>query len=195
MLAQLQTIDITGQVLSPDDAPVRGARIIAMDVLGAVVASAQSDDKGRFVLHHLSSGDYWLRAEIDDMRSGLQRLSARTGATSAPTLRLVPQAQETVEVAGAETPPPDARITPAGETVRQLGGRLRTRSLQATIATTPGWSAEDNGLLHFRGVDDGYLYVLDGIPVYERLDPLFGLAPSAEASRRTTTSLPTAGSK
>ena len=58
VLAQLQTIDITGQVLSPDDAPVRGARIVAMDGLGAVVASAQSDDKGRFVLHHLSSGDY-----------------------------------------------------------------------------------------------------------------------------------------
>ena len=57
VLAQLQTIDITGQVLSPDDAPVRGARIVAMDGLGAVVASAQSDDKGRFVLHHLSSGD------------------------------------------------------------------------------------------------------------------------------------------
>jgi hypothetical protein len=28
-----------------------------------------------------------------------------------------------------------------------------------------------------RGVDDGFLYVIDGVPVYERLDGLFGVAP------------------
>ena len=28
-----------------------------------------------------------------------------------------------------------------------------------------------------RGIDDGFLYVIDGVPVYERLDQLSGLAP------------------
>lgn len=45
------------------------------------------------------------------------------------------------------------------------------------MASLAGWSTEDNGLLHVRGVDDGFLYVIDGIPVYERLDGLFGMAP------------------
>jgi outer membrane receptor protein involved in Fe transport len=41
--------------------------------------------------------------------------------------------------------------------------------------------AEDNGLLHVRGVDDGLLYVQDGIPVYARLDRLFGMPPNPSA--------------
>ena len=45
------------------------------------------------------------------------------------------------------------------------------------MATLPGWSSEDNGLLHVRGTDDGFLYVFDGVPVYERLDQLSGLGP------------------
>jgi len=49
--------------------------------------------------------------------------------------------------------------------------------MQEAIATLPGWSTEDNGLLHVRGTDDGFLYVVDGVPVYERLDQLSGLAP------------------
>ena len=44
------------------------------------------------------------------------------------------------------------------------------------MATLPGWATEDNGLLHVRGIDDGFLYVIDGVPVYERLDPLKGMA-------------------
>ena len=69
------------------------------------------------------------------------------------------------------------RVTLAGETVRRAPARIRSRGLQDAIATTPGWATEDNGLLHVRGVDDGFLYVIDGVPVYERLDGLFGVAP------------------
>ena len=52
--------------------------------------------------------------------------------------------------------------------------------LQDAIATTPGFATEDNGLLHARGVDDGFLYVIDGVPVYERMDGVHGVAPDPE---------------
>ena len=45
--------------------------------------------------------------------------------------------------------------------------------LQERIATVPGWAMEDNGLLHSRGVDDGFLFVSDGIPLIDRIDTLF----------------------
>ena len=49
----------------------------------------------------------------------------------------------------------------------------------------PGWATEDNGLLHSRGVDDGFLYVVDGVPVYERLDQtLRARAGRVDASTR-----------
>jgi hypothetical protein len=42
--------------------------------------------------------------------------------------------------------------------------------LQRVIATAPGWTTQNNGLLHIRGVDDGILYVVDGIPTVDRLE-------------------------
>ena len=68
-------------------------------------------------------------------------------------------------------------MTLSGDAVRRAPARVRSRGLQDAIATTPGWSTEDNGLLHVRGIDDGFLYVIDGMPVYERIDGLFGVSP------------------
>src|SRR5215471_17277414 len=50
----------------------------------------------------------------------------------------------------------------------------RTRKLQDVVATTAGWRTENDGLLHIRGVDDGALYVVDGVPVIDRIDSIFG---------------------
>jgi outer membrane receptor protein involved in Fe transport len=69
------------------------------------------------------------------------------------------------------------RVTLSGDAVRRAPARVRSRGLQDAIATTPGWATEDNGLLHVRGVDDGFLFVIDGVPVYERIDGLFGVSP------------------
>jgi hypothetical protein len=58
--------------------------------------------------------------------------------------------------------------------VRRAPIRISSRGLQDAVATTPGWSTEDNGLMHARGVDDGFLYVVDGVPMYERMDSAHG---------------------
>jgi len=57
------------------------------------------------------------------------------------------------------------------------------------LATLPGWASEDNGLLHVRGVDDGFLYVQDGVPVYDRVDAVFGIAadPASVATMHVLT--------
>ena len=74
----------------------------------------------------------------------------------------------------------------AGEAVRDVGSRSRASASRRALASLPGWMSEDNGLLHVRGVDDGLLYVQDGIPVYARLDRLFGMPPNPSASPRCT---------
>lgn len=61
--------------------------------------------------------------------------------------------------------------------------RRRASQLQRVVATTPGWRTENDGLLHVRGVDDGTLYVIDGIPVTDRLDVLSGNSYDTEAIR------------
>ncbi len=72
---------------------------------------------------------------------------------------------------------PSTRTSIAGTTLAQIPVRAIAKGVQEAVATLPGWATEDNGLLHVRGSDDGFLYVIDGVPVYERLDQLSGLAP------------------
>src|SRR5260221_1369839 len=112
--AQLQTVGVGGLVLGPEDSPVASARVVVLDRLGAVVASVASGSDGRFVFGRLSPGDYWLGAESPSMRSSLQRLFVRATPSVNPTLRLVPHAQEKVEVTGSEAPPADVRVELAG---------------------------------------------------------------------------------
>ena len=72
---------------------------------------------------------------------------------------------------------PSTRTSIGGTTLAQVPVRAIAKGVQEAVATLPGWATEDNGLLHVRGSDDGFLYVIDGVPVYERLDQLSGLAP------------------
>ena len=176
--AQLQLGTIHGTVVGPDGSPVDGVVITLFDGLGDPLASVTSQ-AGEFHLTNVAPGTYSLRAEALPLRAVLQTLTVGGALPIRLDLRLSAVLAEQVVVREEEFVPDSTttRVTLAGEAVRRAPARLRSRGLQAAIATTPGWATEDNGLLHVRGVDDGFLYVVDGVPVYERLDGLFGLAP------------------
>lgn len=176
--AQLQLGTISGIVLGPDGAPLDGAVVTLLDGLGDSVSSVSAPD-GQFRFNNVSPGTYSIRAEAQPLRAILQSLTVAGALPVHVELRATPVVAEQVVVRGDEInpTPTTTRVTLAGEAVRRSPIRLRSRGLQDAIATTPGWASEDNGLLHVRGVDDGILYVMDGVPVYERLDGLFGVAP------------------
>jgi len=113
------------------------------------------------------------------LQAVVQGLTVTTAIPVRLELRLSLTASEGVVVHARETQAgtTTTRVTLGGDAVRRAPARLRSRGLQDAVASLAGWSTEDNGLLHVRGVDDGFLYVIDGIPVYERLDGLFGMAP------------------
>jgi outer membrane receptor protein involved in Fe transport len=174
--AQLQLSVVSGRVLGPDGSPMRDARVNLLDPLGRSIAAATSDAEGRFRLRGVAAGVYHLSAEAPTLRSPSRRLRVRDGLPVEVELRLSPQLSESVEVAtGTRGSGGGSGTTLAGEAVRRAATPLRSSALRAAVAATPGWTSEDNGLIHYRGVDDGLLFVLDGIPVYERLDPRFGV--------------------
>ena len=176
--AQLQQGTIHGRVLGPDGSPVDGAVVTLLDGLGNPLTSVISQ-AGQFGLTNVAPGTYSLRADAPPLWALLQTLTVGGALPVQVELRMSAVLAEQIVVQG-EQPGPDStttRITLAGDAVRSAPARLRSRGLQDAIATTPGWATEDNGLLHVRGVDDGILYVVDGVPVYERLDGLFGVSP------------------
>jgi hypothetical protein len=176
-LAQLQSARVRGIVVDSCGQPVAGAAVLLADPLGAVIQRAGTDSAGRFSFPDVAPGRFILRVE-SAAPGGTASLSLNVEA--APpidvVLRLPPRVDESVQVEG-RLEAASTRVSLAGESLAEVPVRIRGRSLQDAIATLPGWSTEDNGLLHTRGVDDGFLYVIDGVPVYERLDALNGVSP------------------
>jgi len=175
--AQQQSAAVRGTVLDAASDRVPGAAVLLLDSLGFEVAGTTTDAGGRFVFGSVPPGTYTLLAEAPSQRSAAHVVNVQTALPVDIELRLAARAAETVIVeSAAERPSLTTRTTLAGSVLRQMPTRLRSRALQDALATLPGWAAEDNGLLHVRGVDDGFLYVQDGVPVYDRVDALSGIA-------------------
>jgi outer membrane receptor protein involved in Fe transport len=177
-LAQLQLSAVSGRVLGPDGAPLRDAEVALQDQLGDPIAAVTSDQAGLFRLGNVAPGVYHLGARAGNLRSSLHRITVSGGLPVEVELRLAPHVSESVAVvpeAGGSGG--SSGTTLAGEAVRRASNGPRRNALRAAVATTPGWTSEDNGLMHYRGVDDGLLFVVDGVPVYERLDPQFSAGP------------------
>src|SRR5688500_6115172 len=179
--AQLQHGTIIGSLVGPSGATVNQANITLFDQLGNAVATVTASD-GQFRLTNVAIGRYSLKAEAAPFEAVVQTLTVADALPITLELKLSAALAEQVNVT-AETNQPvttTTRTTLAGDAVRRAPIRISSRGLQDAIATTPGWATEDNGLLHARGVDDGFLYVVDGVPMYERMDSTHGIAPDPE---------------
>ena len=180
VMAQLQLATIDGVVTTPDDIPAGGVPVTLLDRLGNVVRSTESSPDGKFRIAGVQPGSYSMRADATPFRAEVRDIQVGGALPVTITLRMSALAAEQVLVrapALAESGATSTRVTLGGDTLRDAAPRVRTRGLQDVLATVPGWGSEDNGLVHVRGVDEGVLYVVDGIPWYERFDSLFGVAP------------------
>ncbi len=175
--AQPQAASVSGVVLDSSGAAAVGATVRLLDGLGFEIASTTSDAIGRFVFASVALGTYTVVADAPSQRSHGRVVPVDTALPIDVELRLEPRVVETVVVEAPEAPQMPTRTTLAGAALQQLPSRIRSRALQDALATLPNWAPEDNGLLHVRGVDDGILYVQDGVPMYDRIDTLFGIPP------------------
>ena len=176
--AQLQLARVQGVLLDVQGQPMAAAAIQLTDPLGGTLDSQTSDHAGRFVFAGVAPGRYALRARSAAEDSLIYPLSVDAGLPIDVTLRFPPRVTGTVIVeAPLARDSVTSRASVAGASVALVPVRIGARGIQDVVATLPGWAAEDNGLLHIRGIDDGFLYVIDGVPVYERIDQLSGLGP------------------
>jgi outer membrane receptor for ferrienterochelin and colicin len=175
--AQLQQGTIQGTVVDPDGRPVSEISVTLVDELGQPVMSVMAAANGQYRFANVAPGTYGLSAAREPLRAAVEAVQVTGALPVTVDLRLSAVLAEQITVRAEEPAATKTEITLAGETIRRAPARLRSRGLQDAIATTPGWAGEDNGLLHVRGVDDGFLFVIDGVPVYERIDGLFGVAP------------------
>jgi len=179
--AQLQQGSIAGTVVGPDGIAIARADVTLVDQLGNAVTTVTAIN-GEFRISNVSVGSYSLRADAPPFQALVQTLTVSDALPIRIELKLSAALAEQVNVTAESSQPVTTatRTTLAGDAVRRAPIRISSRGLQDAVATTPGWTTEDNGLMHARGVDDGFLYVVDGVPMYERMDSMHGVAPDPE---------------
>ena len=177
-LSQIQLATIDG-VVTAEDRPVAGATVTLLDRRGNTVRTTTSSADGRFRIADVQAGSYAIRAEVPPLRGELRTLEVGPAVPVTVALPMSAAGADQIVVRAAATTESatSTRVTLGGDSLRDVPARIRSRGLQDVLVTVPGWSSEDNGLVHVRGVDEGVLYVVDGVPAYERFDGLFGVAP------------------
>jgi hypothetical protein len=185
--AQAEVGTIRGTVSDPAHDRVAQAAVTLDNALTGRKHGATTDAAGQFEFDNVPQGSYRLLVEAP----GFQTLSTQVSVRSNVPLELelgldVGARPESVTVqAPADLVQQEVTRTETvvdQEAIARLAPEVTRRDqLQAVVSSTPGWSTENDGLMHVRGVDDGALYVVDGIPIADRVDSLFSSAIPGEA--------------
>ena len=185
---QMQSGTVAGTVADQTGAVLPGAKVALENRISAHVSVTTSNDHGEFVFNNVPFDSYTLQVEASGflpvartvyVRSNIPvRVSINLAVTATRESLTVETKEGLVEAdsSSTETEVPE-------DLIRRSPGLTVNHPLQSLVTTTPGWLTEDNGLSHIRGVDDGTLYVVDGIPTPDRLDALFASPPDTESLR------------
>ena len=182
--AQTQSGTTRGTVENPTEAFLPEATVTLDNPMTGLYRLTTTSQTGEFVFHNVPFGVHRLKVEAEGFRSSEQHINVQSIIPVVLTIQLsIPGSQETVTVEGdfwVERHSGSTQFTFDQNRIQHWPGAQSSSGIQEIIATVPGWSEEDNGLLHSRGVDDGFLFVIDGIPMSDRVDTLFASSIDTE---------------
>ena len=174
---QIQIGSIKGAITDPAGAAVTDANVWLTNSITGEKVGGIIDGAGGFVFNNVPFNRYLLRIEAKGFAPQSRQVTVNSNLPLELSISLsVAGASEQIVVTAREDLVDPGSASSAATLAANFIGRAprvnRGRQLQELIATAPGMATENNGLLHVRGVEDGVLYVLDGVPVADRLDAL-----------------------
>ena len=179
---QINAGKLGGAVNDLTQATIKGATVKLYNPTTGFSRQVLTDFRGIFSFNNVPFDHYLLKVEA----AGFQTLSQKVRIRSSLplivniSLDLVSETQ-TIQVAALIEEDSLGMETDLDQSFIEIQPSSKPADgLQKIISTVPGWISEDNGLLHVRGVDNGLLFVIDGIPLTDRIDPLFGGTPQNE---------------
>ncbi len=189
--AQIQIGTVRGVVTDPGGALVANAKVTLDNSLTGYHSTQTTNNQGEFTFNEVPFGAYVLRAELAGFQAITSQVNVRSNIPVTGNIKLsIAELTETLNIVSAETlvqSDSSGTSTTMDESfIMKTPGAARHRQLQKVIATAPGWRSENDGLLHIRGVDDGVLFVVDGVPITDRLDVVSGHADDTENIRSLT---------
>ena len=171
---QIQHGSVTGVVSDPTGALIANAIVKLDHPVAGQRHELVTDSTGEFVFNNIPFDQYTLRVTAGGFEAASRVVVVRSNLPVKVEITLMVAGSRTsVEIGSQDLIESDSSSSSStiGErSIRQTPRTSRNRMLQELVATSPGSATENNGLIHMRGVDDGILYVIDGIPIVDRLD-------------------------
>jgi hypothetical protein len=173
--AQIQNGTVSGIVSDSAGAVVANAIVILDHPVAGNRSEIVTGHAGEFVFNNVPFDQYTLRVVASGFETAWAMVLVRSNLPVKVEIRLSAAGTRASVSVNAkdklvESDSSSSTTTIAEAAMVRAPRANRSRLLQELIATTPGAATESNGLVHMRGVDDGILYVIDGIPIVDRLD-------------------------
>ncbi|MGH9762324.1 MAG: TonB-dependent receptor, partial [Blastocatellia bacterium] len=173
--AQIQIGTVKGSVADATGALLPRAVVTIDNSITGFHRATTVNPQGEFTFENVPFDSYVVRVAVSGFQVLAQSITLRSNIPVLLDLRLIPAgASESIKVGRHdELVEADSASTETGinrDLVSRMPDARDNGKLQRVIATTPGWTLENGGLLHIRGVDDGALYVVDGVPTSDRID-------------------------
>ncbi|HWZ83104.1 MAG TPA: TonB-dependent receptor [Terriglobales bacterium] len=175
--SQMEIGRLSGTVNDSSGARVSQAQISLNSPLSGRQAQTLTDDQGQFQFEDVPYGFYVIRVSASGFASYATTVEVRSNVAVQLSVKLaVARAADEVTVQETDVlqhENPRTEVVIDENYIKLAPGVVRRDQLQALISTTPGWNTENDGLMHIRGVDDGTLFVVGGVPTPDRMDGLF----------------------
>ncbi len=171
-LGQSQTGTLLGNVADQNGAAVPAANVRLMNRLTGYRAEIAAGPDGTFAFHNVPFADYELSVSSTGFGDYKNSVAVRSNVPIRINVGLAvggAAAEVTVDyLASKDKTQTETQIS--AERIQNFPTASRTRGLPGVVATTSGITTQNGGLMHVRGVDDGILYVVDGVPITDRVD-------------------------
>jgi hypothetical protein len=171
---------LRGTAQDASGAPLAGAAVELSNPRTGYLATALTDEQGRFVFFNVPLHQYVLRVSKEGFAAEERLLPLSAGAPREIAVTLpVAAVTEEVNVAafGGE-----ALLDPAATGTRTELDRRRIermavpldgRGVEAVLLSFPGFAKNANGAIHPRGAHNQMTYVVDGMPISDQLTGSF----------------------
>ncbi len=169
---QSQTGTLLGSVADQNGAVVPAANVQLMNRLTGYHGAITTGPDGSFAFHNVPFADYELSVSSKGFGEYKNSVAVRSNVPIRMSVGLAVggAAAEVIvdDFAGKDKTQTETQIS--AERIQDFPVARRTRGLSGVVATTSGITTQNGGLMHVRGVDDGILYVVDGVPITDRVD-------------------------
>ena len=171
---------IRGHVFGPDGKPLPGVAVVLTNDLTGYRQQVTTGPDGGYLLYNVPANPYHLTTSVQGFAASHSDVDVRGAAPVVHdvTLSLAEiQASATVaaekEPVALETDDPSTHTDIDKSLIRLTAAAMPGRAFESIVASTPGFSQDENGRYHFQGGHSQQLLVIDGQPIGDQIGITF----------------------